>query len=72
MKILRYWKNVELPDRPGFKYMIVHVHSVKQTDAFYDDIERLVKESDFSYSIHETVGVEYRGDESPVDSYKLL
>lgn len=61
MKILRYWKQVEL--LPGVTYFLVN-SEVTSDKAFFDQIYKAVKESDFDYVVIERteIAVDYRGE----------
>lgn len=62
MKILRYWKRVEL--LPGVMFLLVD-KEVNSDQAFFDNIYKAVKKTDFDYVLIERteVAADYRGEQ---------
>ena len=51
MKILKYWKEVEL--EPWAKFMIVPERIVQEPHTLFDKIVEVVRASDYSYILYE-------------------
>jgi len=64
MKILRYWKTIDMPGVAGCTVKIVPVTSVTSNEAFFDKIVEAVKATDFSYTIEEVKIIERRGHDN--------
>lgn len=61
MKILRYWKQVQL--LPGVTYFLVD-KEVTSDQGFFEHVYKAVKESDFDYVVIERteIAADYRGE----------
>ena len=53
MKILKWWKEIVLPDRPYAKFMIVPEQTAREDQTFFNSIVEAVKATDYSYVLYE-------------------
>ena len=49
MKIIRYWKTIQMPDLPGVTFDLVPLQELNSEQAFFDEIAKAIKASDLDF-----------------------
>jgi hypothetical protein len=60
MKVLRYWKTMNMPGVPGVTFTIVPVQEIRESEMFFQKIFEAVKAEEFDYTLDEVKEIERR------------
>lgn len=60
MKLLRWWKHVNMPDLPGVSFDLVPLQEASEDQAFFAQTLKAVEASDMSFELIERTDVVIR------------